>query len=118
SLHVAEACKPDQLLSLLERTVQKLKPRPGNPVVKPATQSPAPKHGPDTLVLHLTARVLQPGSGWDGFPVENWIVLNRRQWTGFLDFEPGKNTIRSLRLVTYEAKYARGTFGVAVRSVP
>jgi hypothetical protein len=205
TLHVAKAYQPDQLIPLLERTVQKLKPRPGAALIKPATQSPPPKHGDDSLVLHLTARVLQAGSGWDGFPVENWIVLQRRQWTGFLppghiaagkswdidkkaaaevlqyfypatennnvssnrldrqelkgqvlsvrdgivrvrltgqlkmkhtfyqkedtnvvdasligflDFDPRKNTIRSFRLVTDEATYARGTFGVAVRSVP
>src|SRR5438094_70172 len=29
SLHVAEACKPEQLVPMLERAVQKLKPRPG-----------------------------------------------------------------------------------------
>src|SRR5262245_59786149 len=51
SLHVAEACKPDELVSLLERAVQKLRPRPGNPVIKPATQSPPPKAGADSLVL-------------------------------------------------------------------
>src|SRR5436189_5339881 len=58
SMHVAEASKPEQLISVLERTVQKLKPRPGYPVVKPATVSVAPKHDADALVLHLTARVL------------------------------------------------------------
>jgi len=38
--------------------------------------------------------------------------------TGFLDFDPRKNTIRSFRLVTDEATYGSGTFGIAVRSVP
>jgi hypothetical protein len=205
SLHVAEACKPEQLIPLLERTVQKLKPRPGDPVVKPAIQSRPPEHDADSLVLHLTARVLKPGSGWHHFPAESWIVLKRAQWTkflppghigigkswdidkeaaaevltyfypatennsvpteriehqelhgriisnrdgvirvrlsgqlkmhhnfyykedmsvveaaliGFLDVDPRKNTIQAFRLVTDEASYRGGTFGVAVRSVP
>lgn len=84
SRHVAEACKPEQLIDLLERAVEKLKLRPGNPVVKAVPQSHPPKHDADALVLHLTARVVKPGSGWAGFPVENWIVLERDQWSAFL----------------------------------
>jgi hypothetical protein len=38
--------------------------------------------------------------------------------TGFFDFDPRKRTMRSFQLVTNEASYGRGTFGVAVRSVP
>jgi hypothetical protein len=37
---------------------------------------------------------------------------------GILEMDPRKNTIRSFRLVTDEATYWNGTFGVAVRSVP
>jgi hypothetical protein len=37
---------------------------------------------------------------------------------GFVDVDQRKNTIRSFRLVTDEATYWKGTFGVAVRSVP
>src|SRR5262249_55054390 len=36
---------------------------------------------------------------------------------GFVDFEEGKDGVRSLRLVTDKATYGRTTFGVAVRSV-
>jgi hypothetical protein len=205
SLHVAEACKPDQLIPLLERTVQKLKPRPGAPVSKPTAQSKTPQHEADSLVLHLTARVLKAGSGWDHFPAESWIVLKSSQWAkflpprniavgkswdidkaaaaevlmyffpatdnsgasaehieqqelrgkiisnkdgvtrvrlsgrlkmrhnfyykddgkvveaaliGFLDVDTRNNRIQSFRLVTDEADYGRGTFGVAVRSEP
>ncbi|HLJ91684.1 MAG TPA: hypothetical protein VKU02_00690 [Gemmataceae bacterium] len=205
SLHVAQACQPEHLIPLLERAVQSLKPRPGAPVVKPGSLSAPPKHDADALVLHLTSRVVKPGSGWDKFPVENWIVLKRAQWTkflpprnldsgkswdidketaselltyfypatennavstnrieqeemkgrilsqrdgltrvrlwgklkmqhnfyykddgnmvtanliGFLDYDPQKKTIRSFEMTTDEASYARGTFAVAVRSVP
>src|SRR5260370_23280090 len=84
SLHVAEAFKPEQLIPLLERTAQKLKPRPGDPVVKPAAQSSPPQPDPDSLVLPLTARVLKPGSGWHHFPAGSWIALKRAQWAKFL----------------------------------
>src|SRR5207237_1293094 len=84
SLHVAEATKPEKLLDLLEQGVQKLKSRPGASVIKPAAQSRMPKHDADALVLHLTARVVKAGSGWGSFPVENWIVLPRAQWSKFL----------------------------------
>lgn len=205
TLHVVQAAKPDQLIAMLERAVDKLKTRPGTALVPPAQQSKPPTHEPDSLVLHLTARVLKAGSGWDNFPVENWIVLSQAQWskflppghigpgkswdvdkeaaaalltyfypatenndisknhiehqvlkgrvlsvrdgvmhvrldgqlkmkhsfyhkddtnvveaslTGFFDFDPQKHAIRSFQLATNEASYWRGTFGVAVRSVP
>jgi hypothetical protein len=205
SLHVAKASQPQELMSLLERAIQKLKPSPGAPLVKPAVQSKPPRHDANALVLHLTARVLKPGCGWDQFPAENWVVLSRAEWTrflppghiapgkswdidketaakllmyfypatennsvstnridqqelkgriistsngllrvrlsgklkmkhtfyykedpnvvdtgliGFLDVDPRKNAIRSFRLVTDEATYWNGIFGVAVRSIP
>lgn len=37
---------------------------------------------------------------------------------GFIEFEPAADKIRSLRLVTDEARYGRRDFGIAVRSVP
>jgi hypothetical protein len=37
---------------------------------------------------------------------------------GYLDFEPGKHHVKSLRLVTDQATYLIGSFGVAVRSAP
>lgn len=205
ALHVAEAYKPERLIPMLERAVQKLKTPSGSPLIKPAGQSMPPEHEADALVLHLTARVLKVGGAWDHFPAENWIVLTRAQWskflppgpvpfgkswdvdkdvagllltyfypatenndvsknhidrlnlkgraifvpdgmirvrlagnlkmkhtfyqkedtnsvdanlTGVLDFDPRKNVIRSFRLVTDEATYGSGTFGVAVWSVP
>jgi hypothetical protein len=36
---------------------------------------------------------------------------------GFIDFEPASRTIRSFQLVTDQATYGGGTFGVAVRSL-
>src|SRR5260370_38608501 len=55
SLHVAEAYKPEQLIPLLERTVQKFNARPGDPADDPATQSSPPQPAPDSLVLPLPA---------------------------------------------------------------
>ena len=208
SLHIATAAKTDRLIELLERTIQKLKVAPGKPLIKPVAQSLAPKSTPSSLILHLTARSLDGRGSWGEFPVENWILLDRAQWTkflpageaevgsswevepevaarllryfypatenndpaknrierlslkativsmtggragiarariegslkmkhsfyhrdddnvveatvvGFMDFEPGKRRIRSLRMVTDKATYNGGTFGVAVRSVP
>jgi len=37
---------------------------------------------------------------------------------GYLDFDPAKIRIRTLRLVTDPATYGGGTFGVALRSTP
>jgi len=37
---------------------------------------------------------------------------------GYLDFDPAKQRIRTLRLVTDPATYGGGTFGVALRSTP
>jgi hypothetical protein len=37
---------------------------------------------------------------------------------GYLDFDPAKMRIRTLRLVTDPATYGGGTFGVALRSTP
>ena len=36
---------------------------------------------------------------------------------GFVDFEPGKQSVKSFRLVTDKATYGQGTFAVAVKSV-
>jgi hypothetical protein len=205
AMHVVQASKPEHLIPLLERVVQKLKTPAGPPVVKPASQSVPPPHENDALVLHLTARVLKAGGAWGEFPVENWIILERAQWTkflppghvgpgkswdidkdvasgmlayfypatdnndvstnrierldlkgsvvsardglirvrlsgkltmkhtfyrkddenvveanvmGFLDFDPKKNVIKSFEMITDQASYGQGTFGIAVRSVP
>ncbi len=203
SLHVATAAKPEQTIRMLERAVDKLKVPEGKPVIQPSNQSVPPKGEPDSLTLHLTARVLN-GGAWGEFPAENWIVLRPGQFKrllpngevragdswqldqkesaklltyfypatenndvvknrieqqslkatvisvkdgvararldgrlkmkhsfyhkedgnvveakliGLLDFEPDKQTIRSLRLVTDGATYGGGTFAVALQSV-
>jgi hypothetical protein len=46
----------------------------------------------------------------DGKVVEATVV-------GFIDFEPASRTIRSFQVVTDQATYGGGTFGVAVRSL-
>src|SRR5205807_9061432 len=40
------------------------------------------------------SRVLKAGGAWDYFPVENWIILERAQWSKFLPpghIAPGKS---------------------------
>jgi hypothetical protein len=91
SMHVAAAARTDKLLAMLERAVQKLGPTPGPPVIQPGKQSQPPKHEPDALVLHLTARGNNQGS-WREFPGENWILMNRADWTKLL---PGETKVGS-----------------------
>ena len=76
SLHVAEAAKKGNLISMLEKTVKELKIKEGKPLVKPVPQSVAPKADKDSLVLHLTSRPLRGGGSWEGVS-ENWIVINQ-----------------------------------------
>ncbi|HZO91536.1 MAG TPA: hypothetical protein VFB38_24655 [Chthonomonadaceae bacterium] len=94
SLHVAQAFKPDTLLAMLERTVQKLGTTPGEPVFPPAPR-PAPQTPPGALMLHLTARYLQrkgddyaliedTGGNWSALPGEDWITLTQAQWKRLL----------------------------------
>jgi hypothetical protein len=101
SLHVAEATKPDRLLAMLQRSIEKLKLAPGKPLIKPCVQSKSPPPGDaDALVLHLTARYLarqgddyvrlQPvlgterSSQWASLPSEDWVLLTRAEWTALL----------------------------------
>jgi hypothetical protein len=100
SLHVAEATKPDRLLAMMERAIEKLKVVPGEPLNKPCCQSKAPAAEPDSLVLHLTARYVvrkgdedvrhQPvlgterSSQWASLPSEDWLVLKRAEWKKLL----------------------------------
>jgi hypothetical protein len=92
SQHVATASKVEELIGLLERSVEKLKTVPGQPVAPPTNQSVAPRAGAGGMVLHLVSRNLvrkendfvpvQPQLGqnrsgsWGAYPVENWIVLS------------------------------------------
>ncbi len=83
SLHVAEAAKADNLLAMLERSAIDLKaPESGPPTVRPRSLSGPPEAGPGSVVLHLTAR--GRGNSWDGFPSENWIVLDPARREGLL----------------------------------
>lgn len=51
-------------------------------------------------------------------PTTNDNSFVEATFEGFMDFEPAKNRIKSLQLVTDKATYFGGDFGVAVRSVP
>jgi hypothetical protein len=108
SLIVSDAARPERLLDLLQRTVDRLKLAPGEALVKPAPQSHAPHAEPGSLVLHLTARYLRrqgdeyvrlhPVLGtersgqWAHLPSEDWVVLDREEWEKLLpagDVRPG-----------------------------
>jgi hypothetical protein len=82
SLHVADATRPDRLITMLERVVRARKLAIGHAVIRPRTLSKPPTSEPGSVVLHLTAR--GHGSSWDGFPSENWIVPTPGQLDGLL----------------------------------
>jgi hypothetical protein len=84
SLHVATAAQLDRLIDLLERTVERLDPPGGEPLVMPVPQSVHAEAGPDDLVLHLTARSLDGRGAWGGIPAEDWIVLGHDQQAALL----------------------------------
>ncbi|MBY0525376.1 MAG: RNA polymerase sigma factor [Gemmataceae bacterium] len=97
TLRVAPAEKVENLARFLERTIEKLKPEEGKPVVAPIPQFAPPKAAPDALVLHLTARYLNrkgnedvpfapeekglglTGDSWRALPSEEWIVFDRSE---------------------------------------
>ncbi|MEX0586424.1 MAG: hypothetical protein WD176_07260 [Pirellulales bacterium] len=89
SSHVAEAAQTKKLVPMLERTIARLKLKPGDPVVAPRSQSSSPKVPKDSLVLHLVARGDREGS-WREFPGENWLVLEKADWSRFLPAEGAK----------------------------
>jgi hypothetical protein len=96
SMHVADASETKKLLAMLNRTVANLKTPAGEPVVKPALQSRAPRSEGDSLVLHGTARGFNQGS-WREFPGENWLVLSAEEWRKLL---PAKDaTVEESRAV-------------------
>jgi hypothetical protein len=96
TMHVAEATKPDKLLAMMERVVDKLKVQAGETLVKPVPQSSTPACDKDALVLHLTTRYLarqgddlvriQPALGterssqWASLPSEEWVILSKDEW--------------------------------------
>ncbi len=97
SQHVAVASKVEELTALLERTIDRLKVPAGKTVVPPSSQAAAPKAAADSLVLHLVGRnvVRQQGQdvptktvlgttrsgNWGAYPVEDWIVLGKEEWS-------------------------------------
>ena len=108
SLIVSDAARPDRLIDLLQRTVDAVKPTPGQPLVKPVPQSAPPACDPGSLTLHLTARYLErqgdalvrlhPVLGeersgqWSHLPSEDWVVFGREEWRKLLptgDVRPG-----------------------------
>jgi hypothetical protein len=96
SRHVAAAYKVEELTTMLERTIERLKTPAGEPLVEPSPQSRQPEAEPDSLVLHLTARNLvrlgdelvpartvlgeTRSANWGSYPAENWIVLAPVEW--------------------------------------
>lgn len=87
---------PSQMIPLLERARDRVKPREGGPLVKPAPQSRPPAHAPEDLVLHLVARYVDASGApepeknrpsWHDFPAENWLVFGPSEWTRLLPRE-------------------------------
>jgi hypothetical protein len=94
-------------LASLGRAVTQFRPQPGKPIVPPGPQSIPPPAPADTLTLHLIARGDDRGS-WGEFPAENWIVLNREDWSKLLPagaVSPGQTWVFdqnvSARILTY-----------------
>ena len=100
SRHIAQASKVEELTAMLERTAARLKTPAGKPLLKPQSQSAPPGSKAGALVLHLTARTLRRegdewvkvlprlgatrSSGWGAYAAEDWIVLDREEWTKLL----------------------------------
>ncbi len=73
----------------------------------PAPQSAPPPASADAVTLHLVSRGDDRGS-WAQFPAENWIILQREDWSRILpagDVEPGQtwefDRNVSARILTY-----------------
>jgi hypothetical protein len=100
-LECREACytaNTETVAPLLERLVTN--DRSEGPVVVPIAQSQPPQASADDLVLHLTARYLERKGDalvpppvelgqntnyfMKGLPGENWLLLNRAQWSALL----------------------------------
>jgi len=103
-LGVVKAAENERnLRELLEKVAADLKVVPGAPVIRPSPQARAPRTGADDLVLHLTARKLQPKYSWNEFPSESWIVLGPGEWRKLI---PPEETVGASRDVE-EAVSAR-----------
>lgn len=97
ALRLIPSEKVEKLLPLLERTVAKLQPAEGKPVVAPMPQFSPPQAADDVLVLHVTARYLNrkdgeevpftpeekglglTGGSWKALPAEDWVVFDRTE---------------------------------------
>ncbi|HMF17229.1 MAG TPA: hypothetical protein VKE98_08485 [Gemmataceae bacterium] len=100
SQHVATATQVDKLTAMLERTVDRLKTPAGKALVAPCNQMRRPKTAAGDLLFHLIARNVQRqgkedvptraklgetrSGNWGAYPGENWIVLQRKEWSKFL----------------------------------
>lgn len=100
TLHVALA-NPKALGELLEQQARALGTTGGPPVIQPNPPTP-PVCPPNGLRLHLTARYLEKkgdqfvpvtgaGGNWSALPGEDWIALDKTEWTKLLP--PGKGSI-------------------------
>ncbi len=101
-LNRPEATDPERLAEKLSRVVRDWKIAKGDPIVRPKPQSQPKPSDPDSAVFHLTARYLervgddlvridaqsvlgsQKGGNWADLPSEDWIVLDRAEWTKLL----------------------------------
>jgi hypothetical protein len=72
------------MTEMLEGAVKKIGTQKGETLVAPKPQSapPTPKKG--ALILHLTARWLPAGGTWRKLPSEDWIALERAEWSKWL----------------------------------
>lgn len=93
TLHVAQA-NPTALGDLLEKHARALGTAGGAPVAQPAAPAPPPCAS-DAVQLHLTARYLErrgealvpvqnAGGNWSALPGEDWITLEKAEWTRLL----------------------------------
>ncbi len=87
-LGVVKAAENDHnLRQLLENVAADLKVVRGAPIIRPSPQAKPPRAGAEDLVLHLTARKLQPKYSWNEFPSESWIVLSPADWRSLIPAE-------------------------------
>ncbi len=107
SLHVARAARVEETRAMLERAIEKFRPEPGAPLVKPVAQSRPPEAAPGELVLHLTARYLERAddrlvplrdvglgetrnASWSAYAAENWIVYTAEETARLLPADVSK----------------------------
>jgi hypothetical protein len=103
SLHVAEAAKPKVLTAMLQKTVDNLKLRPGQPVAKVQPQSAPPACEEGFLLLHLVSRSVDGRGAWTDFPVENWIVLTTADQKALLADPPDAEALKKVLTHFYPA---------------